>query len=1375
MKEKKVYDCEQRMENMENATNEGDKAEDERTDGDEPLNADEEDVDNKADGKSVEPEPEQEEAMEPWRKDPRITYIRTIVERLLSVKTDHWIKMIDKPEMHDTIYEFLNNVDVKKLFFIRLGANVVPSLHGFPAAETIKGKFVYFLRLCDRQEITEDNFAKVLLSGSCSDNPIHEFSVFVNSAIVPLLMNPQNQAKWPQVLKDEMRKKLQDLRNSITEAMGAINDHTVFPLPVTLPALIQNAPAIMAGDFTKFTPVMKESIEQIVLRWSRSVMAYVARSSFDIFKTRKYATPDDECDFWRMRLINLKSIFDQLRTKEIKTIALILEHVDSVYVKQMKRIISSVAYAYEETYDIDLYLKPLQCHLDKMRSTDFTEAKPLIAPLLHTVVLIWANSKFLSSNERIVHLFRLIHHRLFEFVMDSLNPTSIFAGDIADTLEKIDFTLKNLQYYKDTYEECRSKLSDIRPKADDARPWSFDPDDIFANFNLFVARLVKVNEMLRILFELKKGEDTVFGGHNGKWVTQSVRRVADSLAILTDQLKDNEFNVLDLDETDNFDRLTQKFEKESADLQQRLAKQYITSFNECNTITKCIKLIINLANTLHLPMIYDEVSPMFEKIPKMLESEVIDVENIFTTQSPDMKEKPLEEILIWSRKLKNRLTEQTKYVDSQRIKLFSSDFGEYAMVRYTQILNKIEEWEAKCIESKCDQYESNNETLMANFLLRRNSDGRLAVNVQSDIDVVLLAINRMSMNEIDHSDSLKEFWSRRDELWSLKIKLYRITEWYNFTNFEVWEEDKLLIQPNTEAIDGMINDFLITYTWNSYDNAALDELFNTLEHLYRRIVKAHQHIDKMIAKIHTWRDIPLYTRHGDKNLLCIDHRDEIVEQRYKLCLETQKLIETVMHENFSLFQNKGVSIDADGELVVMHTDQIDSEEEQYHPYLSNVDKIVCKDVLAAIETSLKYLHDEIHKETSVFEVCFSLDVENRKSIFHPELEVEAKEGFVAFVTSLMVDIFRMAALIKRVIPNTEAADFTSFVQASSSIEDLRQEILVQAKNVSKKTLQEYEVYQKYSFIWEIERTEYLRAFLKYGRQLSIDDMANIQSDRFNEQPCSPTLDAFENEIKRHRDLIPQIEDIPEFIDTAAWFRVKNHLFKTKLVAETQKWLDMFVEHLHDHVSNRLQTLELFILDANIVLSSRCDKSELDKFRKMYSLMEEIERQANEVDFMFGPLKAEVMLLRKYDHEMEMKVKEQFVELPLWWSKLKKLKDVVRNDIDSVKQHQMGLTLKRLKLFTMRIHDFQQRFHQRQFFQRNCTNAYEIIDEMLDHITKYERQAELLDIYASLFHINVGPNHALMKECRKETKVLKPVWDYWYSFQYRSELWANTLW
>lgn len=774
-----------------------------------------------------------------------------------------------------------------------------------------------------------------------------------------------------------------------------------------------------------------------------------------------------------------------------------------------------------------------------------------------------------------------------------------------------------------------------------------------------------------------------------------------------------------------------------------------------------------MGNTLHLPIVYQELSPKFEKIARMLGSEVDKVEQIFDTQRESMGQKSMTQALIWSGKLRSRLTEHTKYLESQKVKLFNSEFGHNATIRYSYILESIEKWESNYIDVKTKEFVRDSDEIMNDPLLAFDDNRRLIVNVRPKLDDILQGINRMTMNGIKvwEGESLLKLWNQRNKLCELKMKLYRITEWYNYTQFEVSDQEKNLLEPNSDTVNKMTEDFLSTYKWNNYNSDVLDEYVTALQQLYKRTKLAHEKVRTIMDKMHTWCNEALFkrreaTEEDHSILLNVDDRAKIVADRYKVCSETQELVRTVMQENYCLLKDVHIIYEK-GE---MHVDQRaiwplqinKDEKETYLPYEEYIDGMISSNIQTAIETSLRYLHNEMRSSSPLFHICFSLDVENRMSIFQPSLNIDEKEGFVSFVTTLMVNIFGMAALLKRVPMSLTGQDYMSLIEANDTIEGLRLEILVLAKNMAKATLAIFEPYQKYSYIWTIDRTKYMEAFLKYGHQLTVEDLAKIDEGTFTGELHEPTHDAFENEIKRHRDLIPEIESIPEFIDTAPWLRVMTGRFKAKLVEECMKWTEMFKDFLHQHITQQLNELENFVSDAKLLLASRCDTHELEKYRKMHNKMNEIDEKNKNVESMFEPLKVETKLLRKYGLEIEENVKEQFMELPLWWKKLKIQKAAVRKEVESVKLHQKNLTGKRIKLFEMRLSDFHKRFHNQAFFHRNCKNAYEIIDKMLEQILKYERTAELLDIYATLFDIDVALSNTLIQELHKEIRVMKQV-------------------
>lgn len=138
-----------------------------------------------------------------------------------------------------------------------------------------------------------------------------------------------------------------------------MNNTTILPMPITIKSIMEASEEILAGNSEKFTLDMKESLENVVMKWARSVYDVIKEESYDILKSNKMATPADEIHFWSARLKNLINIDNQLSSNEIKTIANLLENTQSTYLKPLNRTIESVKSALEEAQDISLYLRAL--------------------------------------------------------------------------------------------------------------------------------------------------------------------------------------------------------------------------------------------------------------------------------------------------------------------------------------------------------------------------------------------------------------------------------------------------------------------------------------------------------------------------------------------------------------------------------------------------------------------------------------------------------------------------------------------------------------------------------------------------------------------------------------------------------------------------------------------------------------------------------------------------------------------------------------------------------------------------------------------------------------------------------------------------------
>lgn len=101
--------------------------------------------------------------------------------------------------------------------------------------------------------------------------------------------------------------------------------------------------------------------------------------------------------------------------------AIILEKTNSAYYNCFRNLFKSVVMSLSEAKDITLYLKPLKKHIDLLEETDFSDATPLLAPLVHVVCLIWSNSKYYDQVKIIVllkQICNLLIHQVRNFLLN---------------------------------------------------------------------------------------------------------------------------------------------------------------------------------------------------------------------------------------------------------------------------------------------------------------------------------------------------------------------------------------------------------------------------------------------------------------------------------------------------------------------------------------------------------------------------------------------------------------------------------------------------------------------------------------------------------------------------------------------------------------------------------------------------------------------------------------------------------------------------------------------------------------------------------------------------------------------------------------------
>ena len=99
---------------------------------------------------------------------------------------------------------------------------------------------------------------------------------------------------------------------------------------------------------------------------------------------------------------------------------------------------------------------------------------------------------------------------------------------------------------------------------------------------------------------------------------------------------------------------------------------------------------------------------------------------------------------------------------------------------------------------------------------------------------------------------------------------------------------------------------------------------------------------------------------------------------------------------------------------------------------------------------------------------------------------------------------------------------------------------------------------------------------------------------------------------------------------------------------------------------------------------------------------------------------------------------------------------------------------RICAFDTTIVHYREAFRRYGFFKYDCTKPYGQLDEADKEICMLERQMRDIQESASLFEVTV-PEFKQLRQCRRELRMLKQLWDYVNIVRSSIEGWKTTPW
>ncbi|XP_063983406.1 dynein beta chain, ciliary [Diachasmimorpha longicaudata] len=1290
--------------------------------------------------------------------DHRLEYLGLCVQKSLKLKPEKWGRLLLTEEYRNAVLDFLDNCYPAAIFVVLTpNAQLVASC-SFPIpCQRTKGTYAVKTRMTPVPKDVE-SCAAMLIVGDFSNRVVDELATLVDNIYAPLLSKHENHKNLPEVAVQDICRHVHSIRGTLYQVKGQVNGKTVLPMPAGLEKVTEVERLVREEGPQAADLYLKSAIEGVVIKWAYLVNDVVTQESSVAFENGQNPTPTSELEFWSKRLTNLRYIFDQLREDRVRKMAIILEKTDSAYYPCFRTLFSNVVSSLAEAKEISLYLTPLRRCFKAIEEIDFSEVKPVMATVIHSVGLAWAKSRYYQNSTKLIIMFRQISNLLIQQARRFLDPSSIFQSDVDEALQRVQISKGILEEFKYQFERAKHQPG----LKEESPPWTFNSSAVFTRLDAFLKRLSDIEWLFNTVIEFSKLEKIEIGGVLGRSLSARIVGVFKEFQALFASFSARASDVLEPDD-ESFAVDCAKFGESITDLDSKLAAILCQAFDDCSNLESAFKLINIGGTVLDRPMIRKQFMDRYSRIYQLLNNELTMVEVLFNrgTRGAMGDLPPLAAALRFTSMLRQRIDLPVQCFKTLQKSIVESKEGESVIARYERFLEMLNEKEKMLFLEWADAVPQIIEFGLQRTLLTRDR-GSILLMVNFDHELLAVLKEVSYLQQVAHADipEIASEVSEQAEMFrKFRTLLGATVTAYNDIRRTSRQVEYNLIELEVARIDSLITRGEKELCWKS-DGLPdyINELGGLVQGLWKRLKAIQANVEKIRGILEPWTKIPLIERKDRRKdaLLSLDDRTENIAKRYADIQRAAEQIHGLLKENEVLFEMTG-----DGG-------------EPWKEYVTYVDDIVTESLRKSVGCCLSYLSENMdpamHNEP-LLEA--KLELREPDLYFEPTLDPDDPEGLEQLIAGLLKDIIRMAALVERL--KSDGDGYAVELEQDDDIKAMKSEILAGVTRAIDEATEFCGIFEGYAYLWLEDREIVMQQFLEYSRQLTIDEMEMIALlDPKAPSKCIPRMEQFREQIDLYEGLYLEIEEMTPFRVFCSWFRVNLRPFKQSLLNTVCKWSSMFKKHLVERVTSSLSDLGNFIRLADEGLLQQILPGDYTGLVSVMGFLMQVKERQPTTDEMFQPLQETIELLKFYDQDIPEEVNVFLQELPEQWANTKKLAVMVKQQVAPLQAGEVSRIRARISAFDTTIGLYREAFRRYSSFKFDCKNVYSVLDEADKEICMLERQMSDIQESASLFEVTV-PEFKQLKQCRRELRMLKQLWDYVYIVRSSIEGWKTTPW
>uniref|UniRef100_A0A665X2B6 Dynein, axonemal, heavy chain 9 n=1 Tax=Echeneis naucrates TaxID=173247 RepID=A0A665X2B6_ECHNA len=1287
-------------------------------------------------------------------EDRRLDFIGDCVLRTLKLKQDKWQKCASSEENRQVLQDFLDGAEAGTLLVSVTAAGPLQAglLQTASAASASATKAVYFMKR-SRAALSAEAMRDQLVVGDLSCAPLGQVSALVEEVVAPLLSNNRNHTEWPNVLSQDIRHHIHSLKTNVFVVSGQVQGKTLLPLPAGSERVEEVTP--------KTGQSIVHSLETAVIEWSHQIRGVLKKDSSEALLEGKSPTPHTELHFWKNRYADLKCIHSQLKSSKVNKMAMLLDAVESSYFPAFTNIQQEVLAALEEARDNYIYLQPLQRLFEDMENVDFPDVRAQISPLMHTVCLVWANSRYYNTPARLIVLLQETCNLLIQQAKLYLVPEEVLRGEVPESLLKVQTSFEILQLFRNTYEDRRVNLNQYQRNGSLVRPWDFSPLLVFSELDRFINRIktIKVSGILLTAMDLLKLEKLEIGGVRGRALGQQVqllhREFVDTYKVLTEK----PYNCLDLNNRE-FDEDVREFRLRVDDMERRLGAIFCQAFDDASELDHAFKILDMFGSLLERPLVAAVALVKYPALVSLFDGELDSCKLLYNKhilkaeQSgsiPVNKNMPsVAGGLRWAQELQQRIqTPFSKFRHHSSLCLESAE-GVRVMQKYEEMMQLLDRYSTGLYETWTETVgESAQFNLSLPLISRDQNTLLISVNFNPQLASLLREVRYLKARQIEAiPEAAMQIYTSREQLWQYLTSLELIVDRYNKVLLDV---EHPLIQGQLRNIDAQLQKAQRSLNWNSQGIwPYIKELRDSVCDLESRLQRTKDNVEEIQCCMRSWAR-PLFDRKEGKKdaLLSLEDRADRLDRFYSLFHASGEKIHLLLKvNNLELFRAK-------------------QNCEEWKAYVEYIDDMIVDGLFNSIECSLKFFRTVV---APLFEA--QLDLKVPDMVFTPSQEFGTGDSFFELVESLINDVFRISSLVPRLAQHSPFPDYQADMEDMADLADMRHLLMERVQAVTSTCCEFRNSLERYSYLYMVNRKDCMRQFLLYSHIFSSQEMEDCADDGVPESP--PTLENFRDQVDRYEKLYEEVQGLEPVHVFHGWMRVDGRSIKSALLNIIKKWSFMFKQHLMDHVTNSLSDLENFISTAEAGLGHRVEEGDYSGLVSVMGHLLAVKERQNSTDAMFEPLKQTIALLKVYEQELPDVVYRQLEELPEKWNNVKKQVVLVKQQVAPLQSIEVSALRRKCASFDVEQHAFRELFHNNGPFRFDSKNPYQMLDMFHRQIREREALMGSLVESASLFEVTIY-EYKQLRQCRREVGLLKELWDMVTMVESSIAAWKKTPW